>query len=45
MLPEAKAKHEKNNDVRTFVTTDSEHLTMPTAVLKFFFHSSKTRTA
>jgi hypothetical protein len=37
MLPESKAKHEKKKNIRTFVTIHSEHLTMPTAVLQFFF--------
>jgi hypothetical protein len=41
MLPASQAKLEKNKNVRTFVTIDSKHLTMPTAVNSFSFHSSK----
>lgn len=43
MLPASQAKHEKNMNVRTFVTIDSKHLTMPTAVNSFSFHSSKNK--
>jgi hypothetical protein len=43
VLPAGKAKHEKNKNVRTFVTIDSKHLTMPTAVNSFSFHSSKNK--
>jgi len=43
MLPVSQAKHEKNKNVRTFVTIDSKHLTMPTAVNSFSFHSSKNK--
>jgi len=43
MLPASQAKHEKNKNVRTFVTIDSKHLTMPTAVNSFSFHSSKNK--
>lgn len=43
MMPAGKAKHEKNKNVRTFVTIDSKHLTMLTAVNSFSFHSSKNK--
>lgn len=43
MLPASQAKHKKNTNVRTFVTIDSKHLTMPTAVNSFSFHSSKNK--
>lgn len=43
MLPAGQAKHEKNKNVTTFVTIDSNHLTMPTAVNSFSFHSSKNK--